>query len=72
MDNTAELIRASILAISDKPPRLAYSIDEAAESIGVSKRTIEELLSTGQLRSKVIGRRRLIPVSALRKLIGEP
>jgi excisionase family DNA binding protein len=72
MENTAELIKAAIVAISDRPARLAYSIDEAAQAIGVSKRTIEELLSTGQLRSKVIGRRRLIPVSALRKLIGEP
>jgi excisionase family DNA binding protein len=40
--------------------RLAYSVDEAAEVIGVSRDHIYDLLRTGLLRSVKSGRRRLI------------
>jgi len=40
--------------------RLAYSPDEAAELLGISKELIHDLLRTGQLRSVKAGRRRLI------------
>ena len=40
--------------------RLAYSPDEAAELLGISRELVHDLLSTGQLGSVKAGRRRLI------------
>jgi excisionase family DNA binding protein len=40
--------------------RLAYSPDEAAELLGISRELVHDLLRTGQLRSVKAGRRRLI------------
>jgi excisionase family DNA binding protein len=40
--------------------RLAYSPDEAAELLGISRELIHDLLRTGQLGSVKPGRRRLI------------
>ena len=40
--------------------RLAYSPEEAAELLGISRELIHDLLRTGQLGSVKAGRRRLI------------
>jgi excisionase family DNA binding protein len=40
--------------------RLAYSPEEAAELLGISRELVHDLLRTGQLGSKKAGRRRLI------------
>ncbi len=40
--------------------RLAYSPEEAAEALGISRHLIYDLLRTGQLRSRKAGNRRLI------------
>jgi excisionase family DNA binding protein len=40
--------------------RLAYSPDEAAELLGISRELVHDLLRTGQLGSIKAGRRRLI------------
>lgn len=40
--------------------RLAYSPDEAAELLGISRKLVHDLLRTGQLGSVKAGRRRLI------------
>jgi excisionase family DNA binding protein len=40
--------------------RLAYSPEEAAELLGISKELVHDLLRTGQLGSVKAGRRRLI------------
>jgi excisionase family DNA binding protein len=40
--------------------RLAYSPDEAAELLGISKELVHDLLRTGELGSVKAGRRRLI------------
>ena len=50
---------------SPVPPRLALTIDEAAQSCTVSKSKIYELMKSGQLHFLKIGSRRLILVSAL-------
>jgi excisionase family DNA binding protein len=42
------------------PERLAYSVDEAAEVIGVSRDHIYDLLRASRLKSIKSGRRRLI------------
>jgi excisionase family DNA binding protein len=40
--------------------RLAYSPDEAADLLGISRELVHDLLRTGQLGSVKAGRRRLI------------
>jgi len=40
--------------------RLAYSPDEVAELLGISRELVHDLLRTGQLGSVKAGRRRLI------------
>ena len=53
--------------------RLAYSPDEAAELLGVSRELVHDLLRTGQLGSVKAGRRRLIAKHHLETfLAGEP
>lgn len=50
---------------------IAASPAEAARRLGVSRATIYGLLEHGQLRSVKVGRRRLIPVSELHRLVGD-
>lgn len=50
-------------------PRLAYTVDEAAEASTLGRSSLKKLIATGQLRSTLIGGRRLIPVDALAELI---
>ena len=40
--------------------RLAYSPDEVAEALGISRELVNDLLRTGELGSVKAGRRRLI------------
>jgi excisionase family DNA binding protein len=50
---------------------LAVSVAEAARRLGVSHRTIGYLIARGELYSQKIGRRRIIPLSALVELLRE-
>jgi excisionase family DNA binding protein len=53
--------------------RLAYSPDEAAELLGISRELVHDLLRTGQLGSVKAGRRRLIAKHHLEAFLdGEP
>jgi excisionase family DNA binding protein len=53
--------------------RLAYSPEEAAVLLGISKELVHDLLRTGQLGSVKAGRRRLISKHHLEAfLAGEP
>lgn len=45
--------------------RKAWSIDETAETLGVTSRHIRNLIERGELRSVKAGRRRLIPDAVL-------
>src|SRR5689334_21987464 len=49
--------------------RLAYSPDEAAELLGISRELVHDLLRTGQLGSVKAGRRRLIAKHHLEKFL---
>ncbi|MEM8923795.1 MAG: helix-turn-helix domain-containing protein [Actinomycetota bacterium] len=51
-------------------PKLAYSVEEAAEALGISRRSIYELLRSGQLGSVKIGARRLIRRTDLDVFLG--
>ena len=46
-------------------PKLALSIEEASEALALSPRTVEKLVRLGQLPVVRVGRRVLLPVSAL-------
>jgi excisionase family DNA binding protein len=53
---------------SERVPRLALSVDEAAASIGVSRDTLErEILH--ELRTVRVGRRRLVPLRELERWV---
>jgi excisionase family DNA binding protein len=49
--------------------RLALSIEEAAERIGVSADLVRNLATAGTIPSAKVGRRRVIPVAGLEAFI---
>lgn len=51
------------------PAKLLYRVPEAAEVTGISRSTLYELMSRGQLESIKVGRSRLIPHDALEEFI---
>jgi len=62
---------ASQIALRPDAPRLTLSVGEAADRLGVSKATLWTLVHRGEIRSILLGRRRLIPVGALDQWIWE-
>ena len=48
---------------------LAVGMAEAARRLGLSTRTVATLVSRRQLRSRKVGRRRIIPVGALEAFV---
>jgi excisionase family DNA binding protein len=53
--------------------RLAFTIEEACEATTLGRSKLLELVYDGSLPSRMVGRRRLIPASALRQFIdGRP
>ena len=52
-------------------PRMMYTVDEAAELLGVSRSTAYELIRRGELDAVRLGGRRLIGPPTLERLIGE-
>jgi len=53
------------------PEKLAYTIDELAKAICLSKARLYELLNSGDLRAVKCGGRTLIPVDEARRFIRE-
>ena len=51
------------------PPKLALTVEEAAEALTVSTRTVERLIAKGELPSRKIGARRVIPLAALNEYL---
>jgi len=54
-----------------RPPvtRTAYSMSEAARSLGVSLGTVKVLIAQGKLRTVRLGRRVLIPVTVIEAML---
>jgi excisionase family DNA binding protein len=50
--------------------QLALGIVEAAKRLSLSPRTVASLIKTGELSSLKVGRRRIIPLSAIEKFLG--
>ncbi|GLY83347.1 helix-turn-helix domain-containing protein [Actinoallomurus iriomotensis] len=48
-----------------------FTIDEAAERLRVSRWTLYNLIRTNQLRTIKLGRRRLVPASALTECLDQ-
>lgn len=46
---------------------LLHDMEEAAAALSVSRRTAYELVKRGELKTVLIGRRRLVPTEALRE-----
>jgi excisionase family DNA binding protein len=49
--------------------RLALSIEEAAQMLSVCRRTLESYISSGLLKSRKLGRRRVVLVADLHKFL---
>jgi excisionase family DNA binding protein len=45
--------------------KVGYSIEEAAQSLGVGRTTVYDLMNSGDLESVKVGRRRIIPADAI-------
>lgn len=45
--------------------RLLYAITDAAEQLSISPRVLERLIANGDVKTVMIGRRRLVPAEAL-------
>jgi excisionase family DNA binding protein len=48
---------------------LALDVREAARRLSISPRTLALLIARGEIQSRKIGRRRIIPVAALEKFL---
>jgi len=49
--------------------RIGYSPEDAAKVVGLSRGALYNLMNAGKLRSVKIGRRRVIPATALAELL---
>lgn len=49
--------------------RLAYSIQEFADALGVSRDLVNDMLKLGQVKSLKAGNRRLIPAAAVKEYL---
>jgi excisionase family DNA binding protein len=52
-------------------PRLLLTPEEAAESLGVSRSLVYELMRSGRLESVALGRCRRIPIESLKLFVEE-
>jgi excisionase family DNA binding protein len=49
--------------------RMALSVEEAAQAASLSERYMWDLVKAGTLRTKRVGRRRIVPVDALKEFL---
>lgn len=54
---------------NQESPKLAFTIAEACHAVGLGRSKIYELIGQGQLETRKIGSRTLIPAESLRALI---
>jgi excisionase family DNA binding protein len=53
----------------DAPPRISYTVPEAAKAIGLSTKQIYRLIARGDIEAKVLGGRKLIPAEVFNSLL---
>lgn len=66
----SEDLSASARSADDQ--RLAYSVAEAASALGVSRDLVRSMVRRGDLRSRRLGRRVLIPAAELHRWVQQP
>jgi excisionase family DNA binding protein len=67
IDQALDELRVALHEALERPlvePAL-MSIDEAAERLSISRRTLMARIADGSIRSVKVGRRRLVPLSVL-------
>jgi excisionase family DNA binding protein len=57
------------MAQREQPERLTYSVEEAADLLGISRAGAYEAVQRGEIPHLRIGRRILVPRSALHRLV---
>jgi excisionase family DNA binding protein len=57
----------STVRFQDIPARLLYPKREAATLLGISKRSVDHLISAKRLASRRVGKRNLIPLDELKR-----
>lgn len=67
-DIVASALAKAVEQATSRPARIAYSIDEAADALGVTRRTVEGMIDRGELKSRLVGRKILISVEQLQRL----
>lgn len=50
-------------------PKLAFTIEEACQALTISRPTLYELIATGRIHTVMAGRRRLVPLTELERLL---
>lgn len=53
------------------PPRIAYTVKEVAEALGVPPKQVYGLVARDEIRHRRIGRHIVIPVAALNELLAD-
>jgi excisionase family DNA binding protein len=71
MGLTYRLVRkVAVIRERDTLPRLAYTVPEAADALGVSRAHMYEVVKRGEIRSILVGQRRVvIPVDAMEEYL---
>jgi len=70
IEDVLDAVREAVLdALNAHEAPRCLSVDEAAEQLGVSRRTLASLVHGGEIRSIKVKRRRLIPVEALEQYV---
>ncbi len=61
-------IRTAAKELADRPTRIAYTIDEAAQALGINRRAVQNLIACKAVKCRKIGKRYLISRESLEKL----
>lgn len=67
IDRAIDELRAALVEALERPaiePAMV-SIDDAADRLSISRRTLMARIADGSIRSVKVGRRRLVPMSAI-------
>lgn len=71
MSRAACVLLRILTSMNPTPARLSVNQSEAAEMVGLSLRTIQNLIRSQQLPIRKIGRRTVIEVRALEELLAQ-
>jgi excisionase family DNA binding protein len=58
--------------IAQKPERRALSVEETAQTVGVSRALVYRLIKQGKLAARKFGGRRVVPIAAIDAFLSSP